>query len=131
MFDDVPRSVRFDRGAQYIQRIHILMVAVGIVLGNLHRLQLFQACLLGNLVLALVSIVLQMTYICDVAYIAYLVTQMFQIAKQQVEGNGRTGMTQMRVAIDGGTTYIHAHIGGMQRLEALLLARQRIIDNQF
>ena len=72
-----------------------------------------------------------MTYICDVAYIAYLVTQMFQIAKQQVEGDGRTGMTQMRVAIDGGTTYIHAHIGGMQRLEALLLARQRIIDNQF
>ena len=105
------------------------MVAVGIVLGNLHRLQLFQACLLGNLVLALVSIVLQMTYICDVAYIAYLVTQMFQIAEQQVEGDGRTGMTQMGVAIDGGTANIHANIGGVERFEALFLSCQCIVND--
>ena len=131
LFDDMSCSMRLDRGAQHTKHIHILMVAVGIVLGYLHGFQLLQASLLGNLVLTLVSIVLQVTHISDVAHIANLVTQVLQITEQQVKGDGRTGMTQMGVAIDGGTTDIHAHIGGMQRLEALLLARQRIIDNQF
>ena len=54
---------------------------------------------------------------------------MLQIAKHQVEGDGRTGMPQMGIAIDGRTTDIHTHIGCMQRLEALLLARQRIVNN--
>jgi hypothetical protein len=40
-------------------------------------------------------------------------------------------MTQMGVAIDGGAADIHAHIGGVERLEALFLARQRIVNNQF
>ena len=73
---------------------------------------------------------LQMTHIGDVANITHLVAQVFQIAEQQVEGNSGTGMSQMGIAIDGRTTDIHAHIGGVQRLETLLLARQRIINNQ-
>jgi len=52
-----------------------------------------------------------------------------QVAEHEVEGDGRTGMPQMRVAIDGRTTHIHAHIGRMERLEALLLTRQRIVDD--
>ena len=38
-------------------------------------------------------------------------------------------MSQMGIAIDGRTAHIHAHVGGMQRLEALHLARQRVIYN--
>ena len=104
------------------------MVAVGVVLGNLHGLQLLQACLLGNLVLALVGIVLQMAHIGNVAHIAHLISQMFQIAEHHVEGDGRTGMPQMGVAINRGTADIHAHIGGMQGHETFFLTSERIVN---
>ena len=105
------------------------MIAVGVVLGDLHRLQLLQSCLLGYLVLTLVGIMLQVTYIRDITHISDLIPQVLQIAEHQVEGNGRTGMPQMGITIDGRSTHIHTHIGGMQRLEALLLSRQRIVNN--
>ena len=46
---------------------------------------------------------------------------MLQVAEQQVESDGRTGMTQMGITIDGRSADIHAHIGGMKGLETLLL----------
>ena len=107
------------------------MIAVRIILGYLHGLQLLQSCLLGNLILSLVGIVLQMSYVGDVPYITYLIAQVLQIAEHQVEGDGRTGMPQMGVAIHRRTTHIHTHMGCIQRLEALLLPCQRIINDQF
>ena len=118
-----------DRGAQHVQCIHILMVAIGVVLRNLHGLQLFQTSLLGYLVLALVSIMLQMANVCNVTHITHLVAQMLQITEQQIEGNSWTRMTQMGIAIDRRATHIHAHIRGMQWFETLHLARQCIIND--
>ena len=54
---------------------------------------------------------------------------MLQITEHQVEGDGGTGMSQMGIAIDGRPTDIHAHIGRMERFEAFLLPRQRIVNN--
>ena len=105
------------------------MVAVGVVLGNLHRLQLLQPGFLGNLVLTLVGIVLEVAYVGNVAHIAYLVAEVTQVAEHQVEGDGGTGMTQMGVAIDGGTANIHAYIGGVERFEALFLSCQCIVND--
>ena len=131
LLNDVAGGMGLYRGTQHVQLVHIVMVAVGIVLRYLHGFQLLQPGLLGNLVLTLVGIVLQVTYIRNVADIAHLVAQMLKVTEQQVEGDGRTGMAQMRVTIDCRSTDIHAHMGCMQRLEALHLARQRIINNQF
>ena len=66
--------MRLDGGAFATEGIHGLMVAVGIVLGYLHGLQLLQTCLLGNLVLALVGIVLQMANISNIAHVPYFIT---------------------------------------------------------
>ena len=74
LLDDMACGVGLDRGAQHVERIHILMVAVGVVLGYLHRLELLQAGLLGYLVLTLVGIVLQVAHIGDVAHVPYLIT---------------------------------------------------------
>ena len=93
LLDDMTCSMWLNRGAQHVQRIHILMVAVGVVLGNLHGFQLLQTGFLGNLVLALVGIMLQMAYIRNVAYIAHFIAQMLQITKQQIKGDGRAGMS--------------------------------------
>ena len=117
LLDDVSAGMRFDAGRQYVECLHCLMVTVGIVLSHLHRLQLLQTCLLGNLVLALVRIVFQMPHISDVAHIAHLVAQMLQVAEKQVESDGRTGMSQMGVAIDRRSAYIHAHVRCMQWFE--------------
>ena len=93
------------------------MVAVGEILRHLHRLQLFQARLLSNLVLPFVGVVLEVAHIGDVAHIAHLVADMLQVAEHHVERDGRTGMAQMGVAIDGGTADIHAHMVGSQGFE--------------
>ena len=73
LLDDVARSVRLDARRQHVERLHGSVIAVGVVLCYLHRLELLQACLLLNLVVALVSVVLQVAHIGDVAHIAHLI----------------------------------------------------------
>ena len=106
------------------------MVAVGVILRDLHRLQLLQSCLLLYLVIPLVGIVLQMSHIRDVTHIAYLVSQMLQVTEENIKGDGWARMTQMRVAIYGRTAYIHSHIGRMQGFKTLLLSVKGIVNQQ-
>ena len=82
LFDDVACGVRLDAWGQAAQRVHRLVEAVGVVLRHLHRLELFQSGLLGNLVLALVSVVLQMAHVGDVADVAHLVAQVLEVAEE-------------------------------------------------
>ena len=121
--------MRLNAGGQTAQGLHGFMEAVGVILGHLHGLQLFQSGLLGNLVLALVGIVLQVAHVRDVAYIAYLVANVCEVAEQEVKGDGRTGMSQMGIAIYCGTAYIHAHPSLVQGAEKLLLPAECIVDN--
>ena len=106
------------------------MVAVGVVLCHFHGLELLEARLLGNLVLALVGVMLEMADVGDVAHVAHLVAQLLQVAEQHVEGNGRTGMTQVRVAIDRGAADVHAHHRLVQRHEVLLASGEGIVDEK-
>ena len=130
LLDDMPRSQRFDTGAFHSQHIHERMVAVGVILRHFHRLQLFQAGFLGYLVFPFVGIVLQMPHIGDVPHVAHLVTEIFEIAENDIESNRRTGMTQMRVTIYGRPADIHSHQGRMQRFEGFFLTRNRVGDAQ-
>ena len=127
LLDDVAGGVRLNAGAQHVELFHRGVEAVGVVLCHLHRLELFEARLLGNLVLTLIGIVLQVAHVGDVAHVAHLVAQVFQVAKHEVEGDGRTGVAQMSVAVDGRSANIHAHMSGVDRFEYLLRAGQRIV----
>ena len=60
----------------------------------------------------------------------HLVAQVLQIAEENIEGDGRTGVAQMRIAVDGGAADIHAHVRGVQRLEAFFLSCQCIVDDK-
>ena len=71
-----------------------------------------------------------MAHIGDVAHIAHFVAEMSQIAEKYVERDGRTRMSQMAVAIDGGTAYIHAHAPLHERHKQLLPPCERVIDKQ-
>ena len=109
LLDDVSRGVRLDAGRQHVERLHRSMVAVGVVLCHFHGLQLLEACLLGDFVLALIGIVLQVAHIGDVAHVTHLVTQLLQVAEEHVKRDGRPRVSQVRVTIDRRAAHIHAH----------------------
>ena len=130
LFDDVACGVGLYRRRQYVEHLHGLVVAVGVVLRHLHWLELFQTGLLLDLVVALVGVVLQVAHVGDVAHVAYLVAKVSEIAEKHVEGDGRARMAQMRIAVDGGTADIHAHMRSVERLEEFLLPRQGIVNQK-
>ena len=131
LLDDMSCGMWLDAWRQHVQSLHGLMVAVGIILRNLHGLKLFQSSFLGNFVLALIGIMFKMPHISNVSHIAHLVAQMLEITEKNVKGDGRTGVSQMGVAIYGWSTHIHAYIRRMNRLKRLFPTRQRIINDQF
>ena len=131
LLDYVSRGAWLDRGREHVHRLHGVVVTLRIVVRHLHGLQLLETRLLGDLVLALVGVVLEVADVGDVAHVAHLVTQSLQIAEQEVEGDGGACMTQMRVAVNGGAADVHAHVLGIDRLEELLAARERIVQIEF
>ena len=119
-----------DRGRQHVEPLHGLVVAGEVVLHHFHRLELFETGFLGDLVLAVVGVVLEVAYVSDVADVAHLVAQVHQIAVEHVERDGRAGVAEMAVAVDGGSAHIHPHESLVERLEGFLGARHRVIDTQ-
>ena len=127
LLDDMARSAGFDTRRKHVQGAHRVVVTAGIILRDLHRLELLETGFLGDLVLALVGIVLEVADVGDVAHVAHLIARRFQIAKQQVERNGRTRMSQMRIAVNGGTADVQTDERRLERFEALFAARKRIV----
>ena len=102
------------------------MVTQRVCLHDLHRLELLQPGLLGNLVLPLVGIMLQMADISDIAHIAHLVSEMLQELEKHVISHSRPRMAEMGVAINGRAADIHPDMARMHRLEKLFLVRKGI-----
>ena len=131
LFDDMPRSMRLDTGRQHIERLHRFVVAVEIKLYHLHRFELFETGFFRDLILSLIGIVFEMSHIGDIAHIAYLITDVFQVTEKQIKCNGRAGMTQMGIAIYRRTAHIHSRIGRIDRYEFLFTPIQCIINEKF
>ena len=130
LLDDVSRGVRLDAGRQHVEFLHRVVETIGIVLRHLHRFELFEACLFGNLVFAFVGIMLEVSHVGNVAHVAHLIAQMFQIAEHEVESHGGACVSEVRVAIHRGSANVHAYVPGLQGHEFLLGARERIVDEQ-
>ena len=65
--------VRLYRRRQDVQRRHVAVVAVGVILHHLHRFELLEARFLSNLIFAFVRIALQVSYISDITHITHLI----------------------------------------------------------
>ncbi len=122
--------MRLDRWRQDIERLHSLVVAAHVVLHHFHGLELLKACFLGNLVLAFVGVVLKVAYIGDIAHIAHLVAKVGEISVNDIECDGRTGMSEMAVAINCRPADIHAHHVIMKRMEFLFPAGHGVVDGK-
>ena len=127
LLDDMSRSVRLDRRRQHAQCFHIAVVAVGVVLHHFHRFELLQTRFLGYLVLAFVSVVLEVTYIGDIAHITHFVPEISQVSEQHIERDRGSCVAQMSVTIDGRSAHVEPYVRGVKRLKRLLRARECII----
>jgi hypothetical protein len=94
----------------------------------LHWLKLLKSGFLCNLVLTLISIMLKMSHVCDVADITYLVAKVLEEFHEYIVCHTWPCMTKMRVAIYGRTADIKSHVSLVNRLENLFLSRKRIGD---
>src|SRR5574344_1912332 len=124
LFNDMTSSMRFNRRWKHVERLHSIMIAICVILRNLHWFKLFKTSFLLNLVIALISIMLKMTYISDIANISHLIALMFKIAEQYVESYRRTCMSKMRVTINSRSADIHTNIRSSQRFEQLFMSRK-------
>ena len=131
LLDDMTRRVGLDRGGQYAQLAHSVVIAIGVELSHFHRFELLQTSLLRDLVLALVGIVFEVTYVGDITHVAHLVALRFEVTEQQVEGDCGAGVTQMRIAIYGGATDIQPYKWRVVGCELLFLARKSVVKHQF
>jgi hypothetical protein len=104
------------------------VVSLRVVLDHFHRLQLLQTGFLGNLVLSLVGVVLQVAYVRDVADITHFVAQVFEQTEQNVIGHAGTGVTQMGVSIHGGAAHVHSYVALVDGLEKFLVAGKGICE---
>ena len=127
LLDDVSACVGLDRGGQYTQLIHKSMVAVGVVLSNLHRFELFEACFFGDFVFALIGIVFEVAHVGNVTNVAHLVAEGAEVAEQQVEGDCGPGVSQVWIAIDGRAADIHTHVFGVKWNKLLFASSESVV----
>ena len=128
LFDDMSCGMRLNARREHVQRLHGIVVAVGVVLRNFHWLQLLQASLLLNLVVALISVVLQVAHVGNVSNVANLIAQVLEIAEEYIECDGWSCMTEMRIAIHGRATNIHAHVRSVERSESLFRTSESVVN---
>ena len=98
------------------------MVGESASLHHFHRFELLEACLLCDLVLALVGVVLKVSYVCDVAYVAHLVSQVLEQFHEYVICYAGSCMSEVCVAVDCRAADVKSDMPFVDRLEYLLLS---------
>lgn len=131
LFEDMPGGRRFDGRGQVAQKAHHPVEILGVALDDLHRFECLQTGFLGDLVLALVGIVLQVSGIGDVAHIAHLVTQEGKIPEYHIERHEGATVAQVHVGIHRRAAYVHAHPAFDRGNETFLFAREGIVHPEF
>ena len=86
------------------------MVAQGVGLNHFHRFKLLKPCLLGDFILPFIGIVLQVSYIGNVAHIAHLVAEMAEELAEHVIGHSRAGVPEVCLTIDCRAADVHSDV---------------------
>src|SRR5690554_5078117 len=131
LLQDMAGGGGLDAGKKGVEKREHLVKTEGILLDNLHRLQLFQLGPLGKLVVPLVTIPLQVPRVGDVTHVTHLVTQVQQVTIDHVERDERAAVSQVDIAIHGGSANVHPYHGRMQRLKRLFRPAERVVYDQF
>ena len=109
-----------DRRPQHVQLLQLRLVLLGVAAGDHGRI-------FAALVRAADDLVVHVGEVHDVAHIIPFVCQ---VAADEVEHDGRHGVSDVRLIVDRRPADIHANLARLQSLKGLFLAGQRIVDNQ-
>ncbi len=127
-FGDVPGGARFHRRLKAAQRLD-----VGVVARFGFRRHLGDGVVerhVGEVAARPVDdLVVDIGDVADVGDVVGAVEVAEQPIKH-VEDDDRAGIADMGVVVDGRPAHIHAHIGRIDRLKILLVARQRVVELQ-
>jgi hypothetical protein len=121
-------GARHDRRRKTAQRLNILLIdGVGAFRQLAHHLQHVHIAVAAQLQRARVDLVVD---VGDVAHIGDVLraVQVAQQAEQHVEHDGRPRITDMRVVVNRRPAHIRAHVVGIEWLERLFRARQRVVQ---
>lgn len=114
---------------KHVESFHCIVIAIGIILCYLHWLKLLKTSFLLYLVVTFICIMLKMTYIGDVSYVAHLISEMLKITEYEVECYCWTRMSQVWITINGWSADIHSHVWGMKRNKRFFSPCQSIVND--
>ena len=100
------------------------MEVVGIMLDNFHRFQLFQAGFFCDFIFTVILVIFKVPYIRDVPYIPHLVPQVQEESKDNIEGEERSYISKVDIAINGRPTDIYANVARIDWCEKFFLPAQ-------
>ena len=110
------RAAAYGRTAD-IQLVHGLEEFIFIIVGDGYRIELLDACLLLDLILALIRVTYEVTDVCDVLNIFHIVADIFEISVNDVKADVALRMADMRHSVDSRSADIHSDISRDDALE--------------
>ena len=125
LFRDMPRGPRLDGRRQAIEAAQHIVEANGVLLGDLHRLQLLRTGALRHAVLAIVE---EVPDVGDVAHVAHAVAEEKQGPVDDVEAHEGAAVAEVRGAVDGRSADVHPDKAGVERFEVDLLAAEGVVE---
>jgi hypothetical protein len=126
LLNDMASGRRFDTGWEDIELPHDGMKSFGVILDDLHGLQLFDPCAFGDLVFAFIRVVFQVTYIGDISNVPDLVAKVTQVTRHYIKHHKRAHVAPVHVIIDRRTTYVHAHMARIDGRKRLLFPAEGV-----
>src|SRR5882757_8373296 len=98
------------------------MKQVGIFLYQFHRFYLLDHGFCRHLVFRFTAFFFKMPRISNIPHVTDLIAQMKKVPVNHIKCDESAGMTEMTLATDGGTAYIHAHMLGSDGNKFFLLS---------
>ena len=117
---DIFGRAGFMGGAQRAKRVHIGVIPADGFIGDVAD----RTARLGGLG---VDLVIHVGEVADIGH-RICAIDMAQQTEQRVKHHHRAGIADMGAVIDGGTTDIHPHLAGDQRLQILFAARFGVVE---
>jgi hypothetical protein len=75
---------------------------------------MFKAGSLFDLILPVIRVVFEMSDICYIAYVTHFIAKMKQVTVKDIKSHGRSCMTEMSIAVNGGAADIKPDKWGMK-----------------
>jgi len=128
LFDDMSAGAGADVGSQAVEAVHIFEVTAGVEFGQGHRMFFFFFCSQIQFVFALVGVVSKMADVGDVLDVSNRIAEVSQVSDEDVETDVAFGVSEVSVAIDGGSADVDTDGAFVERFELFFSSGQAVVQ---